>query len=150
MSEQEENNGTEEQAPVINLTPEELGDVANEGTDTEAMDVTLLGKVVNKLGTAVEVTDAIASTGADWVKTPAKSIGADSEEEFDIQMTITEGDELTGTLHLSGGIDLYFDMNGEDNHAHSCQRELGVMVEAEISRGPHAMATWTLSASPTE
>lgn len=151
MSEQE-NNGTEEQ--VIPTEHEQLdaaerGDLGNEGTETEAIEVTLLGKIINKTSEELVVTDAIASEGAEWIKKPG-NIPADGETEFDIQMVITEGHELTGTIHLEPGIDLYFDVNGEDNHASSSQRVLGPIVVAEISRGPHAMVQYTISAGPAE
>ncbi len=151
MSEQEENTGTEEQVPVIDeLTPDQLGDVPNEGTDTEALDTTLLGKIVNEVAATFEVIDAVATEGADWVKKPEGSIGQDSGIEFDVALTITAGDELTGTIHMSNGINLYFDVNGEENHVSSSNTDLGVIVDAEISPGPHAVATWTLKAGPTE
>ena len=155
MSEQEETNGTEEmsmaeameQHPV---SPEELGEVPNEGTETYSLSLSVLGKITWNLEGEIEVADYVASTGADWVTPPPKTISQGQTGEFEVLMEILEGDEFTGTVHLSDTIALSFDINGGDNAAHSSQKVIGPIVHSSISPGHHCIAEFVIDAGGVE
>jgi len=145
MSEQETNGTEEAPAEVVHdYSPEELGEIPNEGTDTAAVPVTLLGKILFELEGNGEVIGFVASPGAEWVKEPPEELVHGEIAEFDISDLITEGDEMTGTIHLAGDINLFFDMNGEDNAAHD-SAPLGVVIRSQITQGPNAVAEWVIS-----
>jgi len=148
MSEQEENNGAEEEVgaqELAEMDAAERGDVDNEGTDTDALEVTLLGKITWEDGDqGGEIISFVASEGAEWVQEPPKEIKNGETGEFDIKATITDGDELTVSIEMAGDIKLFFDVNGEENAVHSTQM-IGPTITGEISPGAHAVAHFTIA-----
>lgn len=150
MSEQEATNGTEEVSEVADtslLSPEELGDMdalEPQVEGAEPLEVTFLGKIRWEDGEQCEIEAFVASTGAEWVKEPPKIIKNGETGEFDIKDTITDGDELTGTIEIVGGIKLFFDINGEDNRLHYTQ-EIGPTIKCTVNAGAHAVGEWVIS-----
>ena len=154
-----ENNGAEEVVIPEDHSTEGMAAPGDEGINIEpaedeqhhdeigVQEVTLLGKInINEGSQEIEITDAVLSEGATWVKKPEGTVKPGEPVEFDVKGEIVPYySDVKGTISLGeGSIQLFFILDGADNHV-SYDQGIGPTIEDSITHGPNAQAHWTIT-----